>query len=73
MGQYNCSKWYRNGEIIDHNRFCEETQAAEGSFWFSSSEDNNTVDPSSFARNTTCHSLWKALICGMKKPCDRVR
>jgi len=71
-GKYDCSQWYRNGEITDHYRFCEETQAAEGSLWFSSLEENATVDPFS-AGNVTCHPLWESLICGMKKPCERVR
>lgn len=29
--------------------------------------------PFSFARNETCYLLWQSLICGMKKPCERVR
>jgi hypothetical protein len=70
-GKYDCSQWYRNGEITDHYRFCEETQAAQGTLWFSPSEENDTVDPFSFARNATCHLLWESLICGMKKPCER--
>jgi hypothetical protein len=67
-GKYDCSHWYRNGEIADHHRFCEETQAAEGSLWFASSAENDTVDPFSFAGNETYHLLWESLICGMEKP-----
>ena len=80
LNRYEAQVFSQVGEdgIISEMRFkrtrCRKqkikTQAAEGSLWFSSSEENDTVDRFSFARNETCHLLWESLICGMKKPCE---
>jgi hypothetical protein len=62
-GKYDCSKWLSNGRITDDDRFCEEANAAEGSFWFPSARAEGSVHALSSWPGRDCHLFWESLVC----------
>jgi len=61
-GKYDCSNWLVNGIITDDDRFCEETMAAEGSFWFPGADMTKTADISHFLWEQECVWLSNNLV-----------
>jgi hypothetical protein len=62
-GKYDCSRWLADGVIIDQDRFCDETQAAEGGYFFPSAKEIVAADPYQFWCEEDCVSLWESLVC----------
>ncbi len=61
-GKYDCAIWLVNGIITDDDRFCEETMAGEGSFWFPCADTSKTADIYRFLWEQECVWLWNSLI-----------
>lgn len=61
-GKYDCSRWYRSGEVTSDDRFCDETNAAAASGRFPCSRIEDSVDAYLFSPNKKTHLLWESLI-----------